>query len=83
MRPIFLTFLIFLNSSKIFGQTELRQELEKIIATKNVTIGISIKNIEDKDTLNINGTLNAPLMSVFKFHIALATLIWLTKEILH
>lgn len=74
MRQILLTFLIFLTSSKIFGQTELRQELENIIATKNATIGISIKNIDNKDTLNINGTLNAPLMSVFKFHIALTTL---------
>ena len=74
MRRILLTFLIFLVSLKIFGQTELRQEIENIIATKNATIGISIKNIETKDTLNINGTLNAPLMSIFKFHIALATL---------
>lgn len=74
MRQILLTFLIFLASSKIFGQTQLRQELEKIIAPKNATIGISIKNIEDKDTLSINGNLNAPMMSVFKFHIALSTL---------
>ena len=74
MIRILLTFLIFLVSLKIFGQTELRQELENIIATKNATIGISIKNIETKDTLSINGTLNAPLMSIFKFHIALATL---------
>ena len=74
MKQILLTFLIFLTSSQIFGQTELRQELENIIATKNATIGISIKNIETKDTLNINGTLNTPLMSIFKFHIALATL---------
>lgn len=74
MKQILLTFLIFVASSKIFGQTELRQELENIIATKNATIGISIKNIETKDTLNINGTLNAPLMSIFKFHIALTTL---------
>ena len=74
MRRILLTFLIFLVSLKIFGQTELRQELENIIATKNATIGISIKNIETKDTLSINGTLNAPLMSIFKFHIALASL---------
>ncbi len=74
MRQILSTFLIFVTSSQIFGQTELRQELENIIATKNATIGISIKNIDNKDTLNINGTLNAPLMSVFKFHIALTTL---------
>lgn len=74
MRQILLTFLIFLTSSEIFGQTELRQKLENIIATKNAKIGISIKNIEDKDTLSINGNLNTPLMSVFKFHIALTTL---------
>ena len=74
MRLILLTFLILLASSKVFGQTELRQELEDIIATKNATIGISIKCLENKDTLSINGNLNAPLMSVFKFHIALATL---------
>lgn len=53
---------------------DLRQGLERIISTKNATIGISIKSIEDKESLNINGTLNAPLMSVFKFHIALTTL---------
>lgn len=74
MKQILLTLLIFVASSKFFGQTELRQELENIIATKNATIGVSIKNIENKDTLNINGKLNAPLMSVFKLHIALATL---------
>ena len=74
MKIFILTFLTLLATLRVFGQTELRQELENIISTKNATIGISIKNIEDKDTLNINGSLNAPLMSVFKFHIALATL---------
>ncbi len=74
MTKIILTLLTIFTTTQIFGQTELRQQLENIIATKNATIGISIKNIEGKDTLNINATLNAPLMSVFKFHIALATL---------
>ncbi|HCA05757.1 class A beta-lactamase, subclass A2 [Chryseobacterium sp.] len=53
---------------------DLRKELKQIISAKNATVGISIKSIEDKDTLSINGHLNAPMMSVFKFHIALATL---------
>jgi beta-lactamase class A len=74
MKIFILTFLTLLFTSKVFGQTGLRQELENIIATNNATIGISIKNIEEKDTLSINGNLNVPLMSVFKFHIALATL---------
>jgi len=60
----------------MFAQTtnELRQQLNQIIASKNATVGISIKSIEDKDTLSINGNLKAPLMSVFKFHIALTVL---------
>lgn len=63
-------------SFSAFGQSknELRQELNKIISSKNATVGISIKGIEDKDTLSINGNLKAPMMSVFKFHIALAVL---------
>ena len=72
---IFLLFISFF-SVQIFAQNmnELREELNKIISTKNATIGVSVKGIEDKDTLSINGNLNTPLMSVFKFHIALTTL---------
>lgn len=69
---ILISFLSF----QAFAQTgnELRQQLNQIIAGKNATVGISIKSIEDKDTLSINGNLKAPLMSVFKFHIALTVL---------
>ncbi|RKR10337.1 beta-lactamase class A [Flavobacterium sp. 90] len=69
-------FVILFLSFQMFAQTtnELRQQLNQIIASKNATVGISIKSIEDKDTLSINGNLKAPLMSVFKFHIALTVL---------
>ncbi|MFB3386306.1 class A beta-lactamase, subclass A2 [Flavobacterium sp. LAR06] len=69
---ILISFLSFQG----FSQTtsDLRQQLNQIIATKNATVGISIKSIEDKDTLSINGNLKAPMMSVFKFHIALTVL---------
>lgn len=68
--------LFSVASFQTFAQTinELRQELNQIIKTKNATVGISIKGIEDKDTLSINGNLKMPLMSVFKFHIALTVL---------
>lgn len=68
--------LFFFLSFQTFSQTtnELRKELNQIIATKHATVGVSIKSIEDKDTLSINGNLKAPMMSVFKFHIALAVL---------
>jgi beta-lactamase class A len=76
MKKIIFLLSLSLFSVQLFAQNinELRKELNQIIATKNATIGVSIKGIEDKDTLNINGNLNVPLMSVFKFHIALATL---------
>lgn len=76
MKKIIFLVSLCLFSVQFFAQNanELRKELNQIISTKNATIGVSIKGIEDKDTLNINGKLNVPLMSVFKFHIALATL---------
>ncbi|CAA9194458.1 Extended-spectrum beta-lactamase PER-1 [Flavobacterium bizetiae] len=76
MTKLFNIILFSVLSFSAFGQSknELRQELNKIISSKNATVGISIKGIEDKDTLSINGNLKAPMMSVFKFHIALAVL---------
>lgn len=52
----------------------LKKDLNQIITSKNATVGISIKEIETNDTLSINGNLIAPMMSVFKFHIALTIL---------
>ncbi len=76
MTKLFYTILISFLSFQTFAQTpnELREQLNQIISGKNATVGISIKSIEDKDTLSINGNLKAPLMSVFKFHIALTVL---------
>jgi len=65
----FLSFQVFSQ-----GTNELRNQLQQIISSKNATVGVSIKNIEDKDTLSIKGNLKMPMMSVFKFHIALAVL---------
>lgn len=53
---------------------DLKNKIHEIISAKNATVGISLKGIEDQDTLSINGNKKTPLMSVFKFHIALAVL---------
>lgn len=76
MKKIIILFCLLLFSVHAFSQNinELRKELNEIIATKNSTVGISVKGIEDKDTLGINGNKLMPMMSVFKFHIALAVL---------
>lgn len=70
---IIVALSISLNS-KAQSIENLRSEINQIISTKNLTAGISIKGIESKDTLSINGNLSMPMMSVFKFHIALAVL---------
>lgn len=76
MTKLFNIILFSLLSFSTFAQStnELLQQLNQIISSKNATVGISIKGIEDKDTLSINGNLKAPMMSVFKFHIALTVL---------
>ncbi len=68
--PIFTIFF----SNPIFGQNELRQKIEQIIFTKKADVGISILNVETGDTLSFNGNKHYPMISVFKFHIALAVL---------
>jgi len=76
MTKLFYIILFLLLSFSTFAQStnELRQQLSQIISSKNATVGLSIKGIEDKDTLSINGNLKVPMMSVFKFHIALTVL---------
>jgi len=76
MTKLFYIILFLLLSFSTFAQStnELRQQLSQIISSKNATVGLSIKGIEDKDTLSLNGNLKAPMMSVFKFHIALTVL---------
>lgn len=76
MKSNFFLLFILTISLNVKAQSidNLRNEIDEIISSKNLTAGISIKGIESKDTLNINGNLNAPMMSVFKFHIALAVL---------
>ncbi|WP_153393158.1 class A beta-lactamase, subclass A2 [Chryseobacterium vaccae] len=72
---LFLASVCVLSIQLSAQSTEnLRKEINRIITAKNVTAGISIKNIENEDTLSINGHMSMPMMSVFKFHIALAVL---------
>ncbi len=71
-----LSIVIFatLFYSQVFGQIELRQKIEQLISTKKADVGVSILNLENGDSLSINGTKHYPMISVFKFHIALTVL---------
>lgn len=76
MKKVSLFISICLLSIQLKSQTiqDLKSKISTIISTKNATVGISLKGIEDKDTLSINGNKTMPMLSVFKFHIALAVL---------
>ncbi len=76
MKNIFLIITLLIINVQLKAQStlQLKKQLQEIIAQKNATVGISIKGIADKDTLSINGSLKMPMMSVFKFHIAIAAL---------
>lgn len=76
MKKIIILFVLLLISFQMFAQNtaDLKQKIEQIIATKKATVGVSIKSIEDNDVLDVNGKMIAPMMSVFKFHIALTVL---------
>lgn len=74
-------FLLLFTAFSSFAQTidSLRQEIQRIVSTKNATVGISIVGSKGNDTLSINGNKHFPLQSVFKFHIALVVLSQIDK----
>ena len=76
MNKLIFSLLFILSGFCLNAQSieSLRTEINQILSSKNLTAGISLKNLENKDTLSINGNQMMPMMSVFKFHIALAVL---------
>lgn len=76
MNKLIFTLLFILSSFCLNAQSieNLRTEINQLISSKNLTVGISLKNLQNNDTLSINGNQMMPMMSVFKFHIALAVL---------
>lgn len=57
----------------------LRQQIERIVSSKNAIVGVSIIGNNGKDTISLNGDTHFPLQSVFKFHIALAVISQIDK----
>lgn len=76
MRKNVLALLICLLSVLTFGQnfSALKKDVKKIIKDKNATVAVSVLDFETRKSFNINGNKKLPMLSVFKFHIALAIL---------
>lgn len=76
MKKNILLLCVFLFYTNTFAQNmdNLRQKIQQIISTKKADVGVSILNLETEDTLSFNGNKHYPMISVFKFHIALIVL---------
>lgn len=72
LSTFFILFAFF--SCQCQNSEILRRKINHIISDKKAIVGVSIIAPNGKDTLSINGNKHFPLQSVFKFHIALATL---------
>ena len=70
------TILFLLNACQTTTRStdSLREQIQKIVSTRNAMVGVSIIGNNGKDTISINGDKHFPMQSVFKFHIALAVL---------
>ena len=71
---IIVTILSLFTFHSYAQRDSLINKIERIIKTKDATVGVSIYGIENKESLNINGEKPFPMQSIFKFHIALAVL---------
>lgn len=70
------------DSDLPFTKTEIKQlkrDIENVIADKDATVGVAIET-DECELLTLNRNTRFPLMSVFKFHIALAVLDKLDKN---
>lgn len=70
---ILVIFLIINSCATKNNENELKNKIEKIISTENGDFGISIID-ENNNIVEINGKKHYPLLSTFKFPIALTIL---------
>lgn len=69
-----ISLILIPISSLVLSQQDLKSTLEHIIKDKKATVGVSVWHLENGDTLSIKGNKHLPMQSVFKLHIAMATL---------
>jgi beta-lactamase class A len=76
---LFVLFTFLNCKKKDAVKPDLKKEIEKITAGKNATVAVSILDFETNKSINVNGDKKLPMLSVFKFHIALAVLDWVDQ----
>lgn len=79
MKNIITLILIFVCSGWAtisWGQgiQEIKKEIEHYLQDKNAVVGVAVTGMDEVDTFSIYGRNKLPLMSVFKFPLAMAVL---------
>lgn len=74
MNKLTLLILLFLSQPGYCQLEKLRKNIATITNSKNATVGVSVLNLSNGDTLTFNKTHHFPMQSVYKFHLALAVL---------
>ncbi|KIA90664.1 class A beta-lactamase, subclass A2 [Kaistella jeonii] len=69
-----ISLFLFISIFSFAQKQNLKKEIFDITKNKNATVAVSINSFENQFNLNINGDKKLPMLSVFKFHIALAVL---------
>jgi beta-lactamase class A len=69
-----LLLLSFIASAQNSNHKHLRAEITRLAKSTSGKVGVSIKLLEDNDTLSFNNGQHYPMQSVFKFPIAVSLL---------
>ena len=75
----FIVLLCLVPTLLLAQQSKLETQLKQAIKDKKAEIGIAVI-INGKDTVTVNNDIHYPLMSVFKFHQALALADYMGKQ---
>lgn len=75
----FIVLLCLVPTLLLAQQSKLETQLKQAIKDKKAEIGIAVI-INGKDTVTVNNDIHYPLMSVFKFHQALALADYMGKK---
>lgn len=75
----FIVLLCLVPTLLLAQQSKLETQLKQAIKDKKAEIGIAVI-INGKDTVTVNNDTRYPLMSVFKFHQALALADYMGKK---
>ena len=75
----FIVLLCLVPTLLLAQQSKLETQLKQAIKDKKAEIGIAVI-IDGKDTVTVNNDIHYPLMSVFKFHQALALADYMGKK---